>query len=70
MTAEQEQRCSCGQELFEWQHEHSRVWCASLGDLVAYRLGKATQHEVHNSRVRALWQGQCRFEQPRPETAR
>jgi hypothetical protein len=67
MTEKPPQRCSCGQELLEWQHENARIWCASLADLVAYRLGKHTQHEVYNFHGKRLWLGRCRFEQPAPD---
>jgi hypothetical protein len=56
--------CGCGEPLREWGYDSGRrterLWCADLADLLAYRKGQPTRHDVTSPGGEQLQQGSCR----------
>jgi hypothetical protein len=62
--AEASPRCGCGEPLREWTYDSgrrtARLWCIDLADLLAYRRGQPTRHDVVGASKERLQQGSCR----------
>jgi hypothetical protein len=56
--------CGCGEPLREWTYDNGRrterLWCVDLADLLAYREGQPTRHDIVSPRGERLQQGSCR----------
>jgi hypothetical protein len=56
--------CGCGAPLREWGYDSGRrterLWCVDLADLLAYRRGQPTRHDVVSPNGERLQQGSCR----------
>jgi hypothetical protein len=56
--------CGCGEPLREWTYDSGRrterLWCVDLADLLAYRQGQPTRHDVAGAGGQRLQQGSCR----------
>jgi hypothetical protein len=55
--------CGCGEPLREWGYDSGRrterLWCADLADLLAYRKGQPTRHDITSPGGDRLQQGGC-----------
>ena len=55
--------CGCGAPLREWGYDSGRrterLWCVDLADLLAYRKGQLTRHDIVGPNGARLQQGSC-----------
>ena len=60
---EESPACGCGVPLREWGYDSgrrtARLWCVDLADLLTYRKGQPTRHDIVNPNGERL-QGTCR----------
>jgi hypothetical protein len=61
--AEPGPRCGCGEPLREWTYDNgrrtARLWCVDLADLLTYRKGQPTRHDIVSPNGERLQQGSC-----------
>jgi hypothetical protein len=60
---EESPACGCGARLREWGYDSGRrtqrLWCVDLADLLAYRKGQPTRHDILSPNGERLQQGSC-----------